>query len=141
MRPVSIHVDPDHRELSLDPRSRLNFGKVYTIDYGVKVKSIGTVSRTSMRGLVYQFRDVWKFREQEHLDSLKASDRNLPNDVSRPTPDSPRNAKPSLSNEASSVVEILISRGHSVDQILSAFDGKLFNQDPIFGIGSSDGLD
>jgi hypothetical protein len=171
MRNLSIRVDPDNRYYSLDPRSRLNFGKVYTVDYSVKVKSIGMVNRGSMRDLVYQFRNVWKpaftppepveasqsmhdstditepsapfkkpSREQEQRDSSKESDRKPSNGVHRPSPESSHKAKPSLSNEASSAVDLLLSRGHSVDQILSAFDGKRFNQDRIFGMGSSDDI-
>lgn len=59
MRPNPIRVDPDERGTILSAMSRINFGKVSTIEHNVKVKSFGMVNRDSMRDLLYQFREVW----------------------------------------------------------------------------------
>ena len=59
MRPNSIRVDPDERGARLSDLSRVNFGKVYTIEHSVKVKSFGMVNKDSMVALLYQFKDVW----------------------------------------------------------------------------------
>lgn len=59
MRPSPIRVDPDEKGSKLNPCSRVNFGKVYTIEHNVKVKSWGMVNRDSMQALLFQFRDVW----------------------------------------------------------------------------------
>lgn len=147
---TSIRVDPDIREYRLDPMSRLDFGKVFTIDFTVKVKSIGMVNRASVKDLLYQFRNVWK-------SSIKPIDtKDLPSDngedisnegmpsklrsayrppshallqasiartVSRPTKARTRPNNP-LSMQASNVVGQLLQRGHSLDQISTALSEK-----------------
>lgn len=57
--PQPIRVDPDDPEQKLDPMSRVDFAKVYTIQHNVKVRSLGKVNRTSMQPLLYQFKTVW----------------------------------------------------------------------------------
>lgn len=59
MRPDSIRVDPDDREDKLDPRSRIDFGKVHTIQHNIKVKSYGKVNDRSMQALIQQFNNCW----------------------------------------------------------------------------------
>lgn len=154
MRPMSIRIDPDDKSFRLDPLSRLHFGKVYTVDYGVKVKSIGLVNRSSMRDLLYQFRDVWKsaftppksvsssysnvsaiessrtasVREQTDANQqIKSLNHDATSDIQSGRPPSKKSArKPpiSLAHGASGAVDALLSRGHSVDQILSAIGNK-----------------
>ena len=60
MLPQSIRVDVDQNTEKLDLLSRLNFGKVYTIEDNVKVRSLGKVNRDSMQALLYQFKLVWE---------------------------------------------------------------------------------
>lgn len=45
-RPLA--VDPADPRQKLDPLSRLNFGKIYTVEHAVKVTNIGTISRRSL---------------------------------------------------------------------------------------------
>lgn len=59
MRPWPIRVDPDDRGTKLTETSRVNFGKVYTIEHNVKVKSFGNVNRDNLYNLKYQFAAVW----------------------------------------------------------------------------------
>lgn len=51
----SIRVDPDAMGTKLDLQSRIDFGKVYTIQHSLKVKSFGMVNRGSMEDLVADF--------------------------------------------------------------------------------------
>ncbi|KAL9621911.1 MAG: hypothetical protein Q9160_003732 [Pyrenula sp. 1 TL-2023] len=44
-RPIAI--EPANPREKLDPMSRLNFGKIYTVEYNVKVRNIGTVCSSS----------------------------------------------------------------------------------------------
>ena len=70
-----IRVDPDLRNDKLDPRSRLNFGKVYTIEHNVKVRSFGMVHRNSLPALLNPFLDLFNkakpFSAENVLGSLR----------------------------------------------------------------------
>lgn len=44
----AIAVNPARADQKLDRMSRLNFGKVYTVEHDVKVMDIGTVADASM---------------------------------------------------------------------------------------------
>ena len=57
--PIAIRVDMDGRSQSLDPLSRLNFGKTYTIEHNVKVQSLGRVNLHSCAAFIEQFCQVW----------------------------------------------------------------------------------
>jgi hypothetical protein len=59
MRPEAIRVDLDDKNDKLDPRSRLDFGKVHTIQHNIKVRYFGQVHKNSMRALINQFGNVW----------------------------------------------------------------------------------
>lgn len=59
MRPEPIRVEPDDREDKLDPRSRIDFGKVHTIQHNIKVRSYGNVHERSMQALQKQFNLCW----------------------------------------------------------------------------------
>lgn len=59
MRPDPIRVDADDREDKLDQRSRLDFGKIYTVEHHIKVRSYGQVNQHSMGALVQQFNNCW----------------------------------------------------------------------------------
>ena len=59
MRPDPIRVEPDDREDKLDPRSRIDFGKVHTIQHNIKVKSYGKVHDNFMAALIRQFNNCW----------------------------------------------------------------------------------
>lgn len=45
-RPIT--VDPGSPDQKLDQMSRLNFGKIYTVEHNVKVMNVGKLSRGSM---------------------------------------------------------------------------------------------
>jgi len=57
--PVAIRVDPEDRCDNLHPASRLDFGKVYTIQHNLKVKDFGLVNQRSIGALINQFRIAW----------------------------------------------------------------------------------
>nr|OQO31289.1 hypothetical protein B0A51_03267 [Rachicladosporium sp. CCFEE 5018] len=63
MQPDPIRVNPDDSRDVLDPKSRIDFGKVSTIQHNIKVKSFGLVNRDSMGALRSQFSIVWSQRE------------------------------------------------------------------------------
>ena len=64
MLPHAIQVDSDRAE-QLHAMSRIDFGKVYTIEHNVKVCNFGRVNPASMSALRTQFGIVW----QRTLDS------------------------------------------------------------------------
>ena len=41
---LALRVEPDGSRVKLDPISRINFGKTYTVEHNVKVLSIGIVT-------------------------------------------------------------------------------------------------
>ena len=59
MRPLAIHVAPDKRDDKLDTMSRIDFGKVSTIQHNIKVKPFGMVTTETLGALVNQFKNVW----------------------------------------------------------------------------------
>lgn len=60
MRPTPVQVVPNNPTEFLTPMSRINYAKMYTIEYGFRVKSFGKVHRDSQGALVYQFQDAHK---------------------------------------------------------------------------------
>lgn len=60
MRPVPIRIDVDNRAHRLDPVSRLDFGKVHTVQHNIKVKAYGKVNENSLYALQTQFGEVWR---------------------------------------------------------------------------------
>lgn len=56
-----VRVDADLAE-RLSDTSRINYGKVYTVECNIKVKNIGMVHVRSLPKLIYQFRKVWESR-------------------------------------------------------------------------------
>ena len=59
MRPHAIRVDSDDPVDKLDALSRLDYGKVHTIQHNIKVKAFGKVHPKSMFALINQFGNVW----------------------------------------------------------------------------------
>lgn len=53
-----IRVDPDYQHWSLNAASRIDFGKVYTIEHNIKVKPFGMV--LNLDDLHSQFFQVWR---------------------------------------------------------------------------------
>lgn len=60
--PRAVRVDPDNRDDSLDPMSRIHYGKIYTVEHNVKVETFGMVNRDYQETLISNFRDVWVMR-------------------------------------------------------------------------------
>ena len=50
-KPIEIKLE--NEEIDVSPKSRINFGKPYTIEHNVKVKNIGRVVGESVRELEY----------------------------------------------------------------------------------------
>ena len=59
MRPQPIRIDTDDPTDKLDVFSRLDYGKVHTIQHNIKVRSFGKVNPKSMNALRHQFGNVW----------------------------------------------------------------------------------
>jgi hypothetical protein len=57
MTKMPIIVNPSDSSQKLSPMSRLNFGKVYTVEHNIKVMDIGKVDTTSMPYLVTYFNE------------------------------------------------------------------------------------
>lgn len=55
-----IRVDPDKRDHKLDSMSRIDYGRFFTIQHNIKVKSLGKVNRDSEENLLGQFMEVFE---------------------------------------------------------------------------------
>jgi len=60
MRSEPIRINPDDPSDKLDPVSRIDFGKVYTVLHNVKVRSMGEVHPKYMSAIRLQFGNVWR---------------------------------------------------------------------------------
>jgi hypothetical protein len=58
MQQIPIRVNPDTPNQHLDPMSRVHYGKPYTIEYNLKVRSFGVVDPRSLGALLHQYREV-----------------------------------------------------------------------------------
>ena len=58
MLSMAVRVDPDDPTDFLHSQSRLNYTKMYSIEYNVKAKSVGMVNRASLPSLLVQTRLV-----------------------------------------------------------------------------------
>lgn len=70
MQQMAIRIDPDSSDEHLEPSSRLNYGKVYTVEHNIKVRNIGMVNRDSERALAHQFSQVWRGNIGSRRDSV-----------------------------------------------------------------------
>lgn len=66
LRSALIRVKPDDRTDKLSPTSRINFGKVYTIEHNTKVRNFGVVHRDSLKALQRTFQEVWFGTSEVH---------------------------------------------------------------------------
>jgi hypothetical protein len=71
MRLASIQVEPASVTDRLDPVSRVDLGDVHKVQHNIKVKSLGTLTRSSTDDLLTQFWNVW----QERIRSRPFGDR------------------------------------------------------------------
>ncbi|KAK5696191.1 hypothetical protein LTR97_008611 [Elasticomyces elasticus] len=55
-----IQVTRDLPEDTLDPMTRIDYGKVHTIHHNIRIKSLGVVHPNSITALEHQFWDVWR---------------------------------------------------------------------------------
>lgn len=62
MRPISIRMYPDMPRNVLDPMSRVNLGKVMTVEHNLEVQPFGKVRDRSLEELCLQFMLVWQHR-------------------------------------------------------------------------------
>jgi hypothetical protein len=53
-----LRVIPDSLKLTLDPMSRINFGKVYTVEHNIKARKLGVIADESEHLLDLYFRQV-----------------------------------------------------------------------------------
>ncbi|KAK4623991.1 hypothetical protein CLAFUW4_05682 [Fulvia fulva] len=59
MRSMPIRVVPDDPRELLDPLSRIDFGKIHTVQHNIKARPMGMVHPSSMNALTSQFDSVW----------------------------------------------------------------------------------
>ena len=59
MRPQPIKIDVDDPSDKLDELSRLDYGRVHTIQHNIKVRGFGKVNPKSINALLRQFQNVW----------------------------------------------------------------------------------
>jgi hypothetical protein len=59
LRPA-LRVIPNNPKEKLDPMTRLNYAKLYTVEYNVNLRFIGRVDEQSMPDLVYDYNEVHK---------------------------------------------------------------------------------
>lgn len=86
LQPGSIRVNPDEKNAVLDPQSRINYGKLYNVEYNVKVKNFGSLSPEYLDVLMRQFSAVFMSRirttaaghsdREDHPDMTENSPRN-----------------------------------------------------------------
>lgn len=55
LRKEPLYIKVEDPSMSIDPTSRLNFGKVFTVEYNVKVRKIGRVIPDSIRKMEEYF--------------------------------------------------------------------------------------
>jgi hypothetical protein len=60
---ASIRVDSDVPGQELHPASRVNFGKVYTVEHNIKVKPYGVVNQYSMGALAENFNRTFDLKQ------------------------------------------------------------------------------
>ncbi|KAL8677585.1 MAG: hypothetical protein Q9186_005994 [Xanthomendoza sp. 1 TL-2023] len=53
-----LRVIPDRRDEKLDSRSRINLGKIYTVEWNTKVKEIGHLERNSLVKMIAYWKSV-----------------------------------------------------------------------------------
>ncbi|KAI4140016.1 MAG: hypothetical protein L6R39_005999 [Caloplaca ligustica] len=58
MRKSAIRVIPVRHDEKLDPKSRVNMGKMYTVEWNTKVKEIGQVDKQSMVTLINYWKQI-----------------------------------------------------------------------------------
>ncbi|KAI7154078.1 hypothetical protein KC349_g7917 [Hortaea werneckii] len=75
MQPTPIRVNPDNMTEKLDPTSRIDLGRVSTVQYNVKVKAFGIVHWAYMQALHSQFCAVWRLPLSEAHTTLSAPGR------------------------------------------------------------------
>jgi hypothetical protein len=57
MRKEPLEVVADSPEQTVNPMSRLDFGKIYTVEHNVKILPIGRVTEQSMERFIQYTRD------------------------------------------------------------------------------------
>lgn len=68
-----IRVDSDYPKATLEPTSRLDLGKLYPIEYNIKVKPFGIVPPSSRQDLLDSFSRVWQRQLPPQDERLRVS--------------------------------------------------------------------
>jgi hypothetical protein len=63
-----IRVNPKTPRDKLEPESRINYAKIYTVEHNVKVWFIGQISKNSQRRLMTDFDATWMQKRQMNPD-------------------------------------------------------------------------
>lgn len=79
-----IKVKPNDRRDRMEPASRVNFGKTYTVEHNVKVYDFGNVDKDSAHRLRSQWKRVWNedFEEGSRDEESIAEEQNEDESVS-----------------------------------------------------------
>lgn len=66
LRPIKVR--PRDRRDRMEPMSRVNFGKIYTVEHNVKVYDFGDVERNDLHRLRSQWKDVLRQEWEDETD-------------------------------------------------------------------------
>jgi hypothetical protein len=83
-----IEVIPKTPRDKLEPNSRINFAKIYTVEHNVKVMFIGQISKNSERAFMSDFDSVWDNRNKINYSGQSASQSPFISFTSQYTPQS-----------------------------------------------------
>jgi hypothetical protein len=75
-----IRVVPKKKEDKLDPISRVNFARIYTVEHNVKVYEFGDVHRDSMADLRQQWQFVLERDVNRQIEEIDKKDEDEDND-------------------------------------------------------------
>lgn len=102
MQPIPVRITPDERSEKLMDMSRINYGKLYTVEHNVKVRNVGTIHPGSKRAFISQFRQVW-----ENTINAQVEERDQPRTYSK-----------------EELIQALVGRGYSREEATSILEQR-----------------
>lgn len=69
-----IRVRPRISGETMEPMSRLNYGKLYTIEHNLKVEHFGDIHGESLQILMRQFASTWRTEPEDEVDDENDED-------------------------------------------------------------------
>ncbi|KAI7222729.1 hypothetical protein KC333_g925 [Hortaea werneckii] len=133
MRPTPLRVvadDPKHPTMGrLTSMSRIDFGKVHTVQYNVKVRPFGRIHPKSKQNLLSQFYNVFGASaplQDSAVDTTASA--SGPSRTSEASP--PRAWAEQVQNRALQVYQGLIGQGYTEEQAFSQMLAGMLQQNP-----------